>query len=236
MRTRGRISIVAVALVLLVGCGCPPAVTEQAPPTGTLVAQTATGEVTTPAAVTDVPVQTAAPATPASETAAPTAAGEGTAATQTPVVDQEPADATEVPASETATAGGGDAAEPSAYGLRRDSVWIATGRRVIGLSEGRPEMPLGAPLMGLRVAPDGSRLVYNAGEFSTSSAQLTVQSTQTGEATPLAVIEGGAINPVFSPDSGRVAYAQVNNMHGWQLKVVDLQTGEERVLQEGFFG
>ncbi len=236
MRTRGRIWLVAGALVLLVGCGGVPAATEQAPPTGTVAAPTATMEVTTPVAMTEVPVETAAPATPASETSVPSVAGEGTASTQTPTVDQQPGAATEVPVSETATAGGSDAGQPSAYGLRRDSVWIATGRRVIGLSEGRPEMPIPAPLMGLRVAPDGSRLVYNEGEFSTSSARLIVHSTQTGEATTLAVIEGGAINPVFSPDGSRVAYAQVNSMDGWQLKVVELQTGEERVLQEGFFG
>ena len=235
MRTRGRICLAAGALVLLVGCGGVPAATEQAPPTVTVAAPAATTEVTAPAAVTDVPVQTAVAATPAAETPVTPATGEGTASTQTPTVNQEPGDATEVPASETAMAGG-DAAQPSVFGLRRDSVWIATGRRVIGLSEGRPEMPIGAPLMGLRVSPDGSRLVYNAGETDTSSAQLTVQSTQTGETTPLGVIEGGAINPVFSPDSNHIAYAQVNSMDGWQLKLVNLQTGEERVLQEGFFG
>jgi len=233
MRTRGKIWLAAGALVLLAGCGGVPAVTEQASPTGTVAAPAATTEVTAPAAVTEVPVETA---TPAAETPVTPTTGQGTASTQTPTVDQEPGDATEVPASETATAGGSDGVQPSAFGLRRDSVWIATGRRVIGLSEGQPEMPIGAPLMGLRVSPDGSRLVYNAGETNTSSAQLTVQSTQTGEATPLAVIEGGAINPVFSPDSNDIAYAQVNSMDGWQLKLVDLQTGEERVLQEGFFG
>ena len=209
-------------LVLLVGCGGTPRVAEQTSQVATVVAPTATTEVAAAPAATQGPLATAA------ETSVPPAAGDVT--TSVP-------GAGEVPASQTAPASdSGDAAQPSVYGLRRDSVWIAIGQRVIGLSESQPEMPISTSLTGVRVSPDGSRVVYNAGDPGTPSARLIVQSTETEEVVELAVLEGGAINPVFSPDSNRVAYAHVNQMRGWQLKMVDLQTNEERVLQEGVFG
>jgi hypothetical protein len=147
---------------------------------------------------------------------------------------ETPAAATQAPATATAAPGGPAAGQASAFGLQMDSVWILTGNRVIDLSEGNPQMPVEAQ-GGVRVAPDGSRVVYNEGEPGSQLSRLVVKSTITGDVEQLANLEGSAINPVFSPDGGSVAYTYVNGMTGWQLIVVDLRSNEGRVLQSGTF-
>ena len=236
MRALRTICLLITALLLLAACGggAPTSTQETAPAGATATDQATTG---TPAdtgatviATTEVPAETAEPTSPAAETVEPTmTADETTTAEPAAPATEVPAAATDAPATETAAAG-----QASTFGLQTDSVWIVTGNQVIGLSEGNPRMPV-EPQGNVRVAPDGSRVVYNEGDPGSPRSRLVVKSTITGDVEQLADLEGGAINPVFSPDGGSLAYTYVNGVTGWQMIVVDLESNESRVLQSGTF-
>ncbi|HZG65188.1 MAG TPA: hypothetical protein VEZ12_00490 [Herpetosiphonaceae bacterium] len=224
MRLLRKICQFVAMLLLLAACGGgAPASTQPTPLAGVAETDQPTngapaGSGATAAPTTEAPADTAEPTSPAAATIEPTMTGEAT-----PPVGQT------APATETPAAG-----QASAFELQTDSVWILTGDRVIGLSEGNPQMPVQAQ-GGVRAAPDGSRVVYNEGEPGSQQSRLVVKSTITGDVEQLANLEGGAINPVFSPDGGSLAYTSVNGMTGWQLIVVDLRSNEGRVLQSGAF-